>query len=338
MKGDAPDLGDSSGVCVPVCVARGEGEHWLVSARSPSPWPQLAGASGQDRQELRPPRPLVLPDALGATQGASAVFWLSPADPAASQPGPGASELPPPRRQQASERCTAGGACWGARQHPRPPGSPGRVAAPRRGAATSRQPPPPQAVTFHFGEGKDRTVAGAERGHPGRVLLHDEPSACRSASADRLHPAAGRGAPLGPLRVASGAEERERLAAQALPPGLPAGLLSPRGSLRRPPLRAHLPRPRSHSTHAPTASCLEVAANSNVTYKCTPHAHPTGSPAPPPALGRPALQPGPSLQALSRLRLGSGRQGWPAAPLSALCRHQLVGGGTRELSLSVSGV
>lgn len=66
------------GVCAGVCVARDEGEHWLVSADPPPPpppLPQLAGASGQDRQELRPRRTLLLPDSLGATQGASAVFW-----------------------------------------------------------------------------------------------------------------------------------------------------------------------------------------------------------------------------------------------------------------------
>lgn len=63
--------------CVCRCVCgTGRRRALLVSANPlPPPRPQLAGALGQDRQELRPPRPLLLPDALGATQGASAVFW-----------------------------------------------------------------------------------------------------------------------------------------------------------------------------------------------------------------------------------------------------------------------
>lgn len=122
------------------------------------------------------------------------MFWQqgdSPADPAAAQPGAPGSHL---------------SSC-----HPRPPQASGigalhcgrrflgSAAAPTARQPQQGAPPPPAspgAITFHFGEGKDRTVAGAERGHPGRVLLHDEPSACRSASADRLHPGAGRGAPL----------------------------------------------------------------------------------------------------------------------------------------------
>lgn len=84
-----------------------------------------------------------------------------------------------------------------------------------------------------------------------------------------------------------------RLAAQALP-RLPAVLLSPR-SLRGLPRGAHLPS--AQPLHARTASRLEVAANSDVTAKCAPHAHP-GSPAPPPP-GTPMpqlvppLEPGP---------------------------------------------
>ncbi|MEJ1284300.1 hypothetical protein NN561_015284 [Cricetulus griseus] len=45
---------------------------------------------------------------------------------------------------------------------------------------------------------------------------------------------------------------------------------------------AHILLAAQHSTHARTASYSWLAANSNVTYKCTPHAHPVGSPAPPP--------------------------------------------------------
>lgn len=63
---------------------------------------------------------------------------------------------------------------------------------------------------------------------------------------------------------------------------------------------AHILLAAQRSTHARTASYSRLAANSNVTYKCTPHAHPAGSPAPPPP-GTPALQPtvAPSLPAAS---------------------------------------
>lgn len=65
--------------------------------------------------------------------------------------------------------------------------------------------------TFHFGEGQDRTVAGAERGHPGRVLLHGEPSASRSHG--RLHPGAGRE----PWVPAASSVQERGARAQALP-------------------------------------------------------------------------------------------------------------------------
>lgn len=206
----------------------------------------------------------------------------------------------------------------------------------QRPRVSPRQPPPSLAVTFHFGEGKDRTVAGAERGHPGRVLLHDEPSACRSASADRLHPGAGRGAPLGSGPVASAAEERERLAAQALPPGLPAGLLLPRGSLRRP-LRAHLPWPRSHSTHAPTAPAWRLLQTPTSRTSALPTPTPRAHLLRPPSWDAQPCSPGPPSRPCPGCGLG------PAAGLasgspSALFRHQLMGGETPELSLSVSRV
>lgn len=72
------------------------------------------------------------------------------------------------------------------------PAEPAARARRPHGQAAVRRPPGAQARprrTFHFGEGQDRTVAGAERGHPGRVLLHGEPSASRSHG--RLHPGAG---------------------------------------------------------------------------------------------------------------------------------------------------
>lgn len=60
-------------------------------------------------------------------------------------------------------------------------------------AAHARRRP----ITFHFGEGQDRTVAGAERGHPGRVLLHGEP-ATSGALPPPLATSWGRAACLGP--------------------------------------------------------------------------------------------------------------------------------------------
>lgn len=50
-----------------------------------------------------------------------------------------------------------------------------------------------------------------------------------------------------------------------------------------------------------TASRSEVAANSNVTSKCTPHSHPAGSPAPPPPRDAQPRSPASSLGARSRL-------------------------------------
>lgn len=137
-----------------------------MSARSPSPWPQLAGASGQDRQELRPPRPLVLPDALGATQGASAVFWLSPADPAASQPGPGASELPPPagsRHRSAALRAALAGERGSTHGHQaalagwRPP------AGVQRPRASPRRPRPLPSTLVRVRTGLLQALSGATR-------------------------------------------------------------------------------------------------------------------------------------------------------------------------------
>jgi hypothetical protein len=147
----------------------------------------------------------------------------------------------------------------------------GPAAGGRGGSESPRQAPPPQRVTFHFGEGQDRAVAGAERGHPGRMLLHDEPAACRSAAADRLHPGAGRGgaassSPLGPC-----------------PPGLSPAPVAAAHCGGRPAAAAHILPARRAALHTRALSLLlPGAANSNVTLKCTPHAHPRGSPAPPP--------------------------------------------------------
>lgn len=109
-----------------------------------------------------------------------------------------------------------------------------------------------RAFTFHFGEGQDRTVAGAERGHPGRMLLHGEPAASRSAAADRLHPGAGRRASLGPRPPAGPRLWLPRAAARSC-----CG-----DSLRWPPRRAHPPgraalHTRAHSLLLPARCKLQ---------------------------------------------------------------------------------
>lgn len=48
-------------------------------------------------------------------------------------------------------------------------------------------PLPASSFTFHFGEGEDGAVAGAKRGHPGRVLLHGEPVAGGSSPPPRAY-------------------------------------------------------------------------------------------------------------------------------------------------------
>lgn len=61
---------------------------------------------------------------------------------------------------------------------------------PCRGTRSSREtlvPLPATSFTFHFGEGEDRAVAGAERGHPGRMLLHGEPVAGGSSPPPRAY-------------------------------------------------------------------------------------------------------------------------------------------------------
>lgn len=61
---------------------------------------------------------------------------------------------------------------------------------PWRGTRSSREtlvPLPATSFTFHFGEGEDGAVAGAERGHPGRMLLHGEPVAGGSSPPPRAY-------------------------------------------------------------------------------------------------------------------------------------------------------
>lgn len=155
-------------------------------------------------------------------------------------------------------------------------------------------------------------------GHPGRVLLHDEPSACRAplpiayilgpaerASRARWPPpggarAAGRPGP------APGAAGRAPVAAQ--------------GSLRRPAERivaGSAPTcTRAHSL--PFRGCRKP----NVTDKCTPCSHPAGSPAPP-RPGPPAqprslgFLPRSSARGLPPVRGGPARSS-PAAPCPLL--------------------
>lgn len=141
---------------------------------------------------------------------------------------------------------------------------------------------PRPGVTFHFGEGQDRTVAGAEWGHPGRVLLHRELCACRSH--DHLHPGAGR-EPSVP--AASSVQER-----QARRPGpAPAAGRAPVAALTAGATPRSTSSPPAATPQARTAFRLEVAANSDVMAKCAPHAHPASPAPPPPGTPMPQLVP-----------------------------------------------
>lgn len=89
------------------------------------------------------------------------------------------------------------------RAGPRGPRAGGRGSRDRRGGCGCRRSlctadrARHRPITFHFGEGQNRTVAGAERGHPGRVLLHGEPATSR-ALPPPLATSWGRAACLGP--------------------------------------------------------------------------------------------------------------------------------------------
>lgn len=114
-------------------------------------------------------------------------------------------------------------------------------------------------------------------------------------------PPAGAPPPIAYILGPGGAPLRARgllLALASRSPGLQPAPVAATHCGGRP--AAHILLTAQRSTHARTASYSRLAANSNVTYKCTPHAHPVGSPAPPPP-GTPALQPtgAPSLPAAS---------------------------------------
>lgn len=146
--------------------------------------------------------------------------------------------------------------------------------------------PPPRSVTFHFGEGQDRTVAGAERGHPGRVLLHDEPSACRSAAADRLHPGAGWSAPRGPvglLRGGARAAGRPGPASRGRRPGSGrrAGLTAAAAPRSASSPAAHPLRTLAHSL--PFRGCRKLQRHGQVHSPLPPRGLTCSAPAP----GRP---------------------------------------------------
>lgn len=104
-------------------------------------------------------------------------------------------------------------------------------------------------------------------------------------------PPAGAPPPIAYILGPGGAPLRARgllLALASRSPGLQPSSVAATHCGGRP--AAHILLAAQRSTHARTASYSRLAANSNVTYKCTPHAYPAGSPAPPPP-GTPALQP-----------------------------------------------
>lgn len=174
-----------------------------------------------------------------------------------------------------------------------------------------RRPRPLPSTLVRVRTGLLQALSGATRAEC-FFMMSRQPAGAPLPIAYILGPAGARLA--GPL--ASSGEERELLAAPALPPGAAGRApVAAQGSLRRPPRGAHRRRQRTHSAPARTASRSEVAANSNVTDKCTPRSHPAGSPAPPPPrAARPAPQPG-FLPRSSAPRVASGPGGGlPAAP------------------------
>lgn len=207
---------------------------------------------------------------------------------------------------QPGERASTSG---GARRCPRGTGN--------RERGSPLQAPPPWSVTFHFGEGQDRTVAGAERGHPGRVLLHDEPSASLSATADRLHPGAGWSAPRGPvglLRGGARAAGRPGPASRGRRPGSRrrAGLTAAAAPRSAWSPAAHPLRTRVHSL--PLRGCRKLQRHVQVHSPLPPRGLTCSAPAP----GRPVPQPG-FLPRSSAPRVASGRgAGRPAAPRQPL--------------------
>lgn len=195
-----------------------------------------------------------------------------------------AREPPSGHPPLAERRSTAGDASW---EHGAPrPGSPRRDAAPPPPVPAAPGPLPSTLVRVRTG--LLQALSGATRAEC-FFMMSLPPAGAPPPIAYILGPAGARLSRFGGLLRGGARAVSLRPCLPGL--GLPVGLLSPSGSLRRPPLQAHLPWSCSHPRHARTAACSELAANSNVTYKCTPRSHPAGSPAPPPALGCPAPQP-----------------------------------------------
>lgn len=221
----------------------------------------------------------------------------------------GSPRLPPRSLSwQPGDRAATSG---GARRCPRGIGN--------RVRGSPLQAPPTRSVTFHFGEGQDRTVAGAERGHPGRVLLHDEPSACRSAAADRLHPGAGWSAPRGPvglLRGGARAAGRPGPASRGRRPGSRrrAGLTAAAAPRSASSPAAHPLRTRAHSL--PLRGCRKLQRHVQVHSPLPPRGLTCSAPAPgrppSPAARLPPSELGP--EGCLRSGRGSARSS-PAAPV-----------------------
>ena len=262
------------------------------------------------------------------------MFWQqgdSPADPAAAQPGVPGSHL---------------SSC-----HPRPPQASGIGAlhCGRRflgsaAAPTARQPqqgapphPPPApgplpSTLVRVRTGLLQALSGATRAEC-FFMMSRPPAGAPPPIAYILGPAGARLS--GPVPVASAAEERERLAAQALPPGLPAGLLSPARltAAAAPPstssLAAQPLHTRAHSLLP--GGCCKLQRHVQVRSPRPPHGLTCSAPRPG-TPGPPQQQPGPSLPALSRAvaSCGAGHQ-LPGLPFATT--RSLAGGDTRELSL-----
>lgn len=170
-----------------------------------------------------------------------------------------------------------------------------RAALPREGAgkgvrgprAGPRRPGPLPSTLVRVRTGLLQALSGATRAEC-FFMMSRPPAGAPPRIAYILGPAGARLAG----RVASPEEERERLAAPALPPRLPARFPSPRDSLRRPPGGAHGPRQRNHCTQRahslPLRGCCKLQRHVQVHSPLPPSGLTCSAPAP----GRPAPQPG----------------------------------------------
>ena len=205
-------------------------------------------------------------------------------------------------------------------------------------AAPAGCPPPPPApgplpsTLVRVRTGLLQALSGATRAEC-FFMMSRPPAGAPPPIAYILGPAGARLS--GPVPVASAAEERERLAAQALPPGLPAGLLSPARltAAAAPPstssLAAQPLHTRAHSLLP--GGCCKLQRHVQVRSPRPPHGLTCSAPRPG-TPGPPQQQPGPSLPALSRAvaSCGAGHQ-LPGLPFATT--RSLAGGDTRELSL-----